>query len=276
MAQLYNHIIPRPALPRNIGQRRINNTEVNINEPYRNLNIQRLSRTNRIQSINYELDRIYPGEEINQVNQGAICINSPNIPKNQNTRRIMLFNVHNFVKQCPNNTIDNRPKNLDYFNNFIQDKQLDYMLLTELTPMVDGQLLQFYNQQQRRNITNEGTFADITERISTIGLNNNFIALTHKESIPPYLASDFYFLSNGIFGNSVLNHKRTYDIGSNRILMSCIVNMFGTDILLFITHVEDQYDEIKYEENIDSIVNIIIDCSNEFNIDNIILGGDFN
>jgi len=122
---------------------------------------------------------------------------------------------------------------------------------------------------------NKGNFKPFVNEIKNIGLNDTFIAITHyiPKSIP-----NFYFLANGIFGKSELKSKSTYNIGSNRILLECIIEIEKQSILLYLVHVEDKYvgREIQYSENINNIINIIKKMTVEYEIENVILCGDMN
>jgi endonuclease/exonuclease/phosphatase family metal-dependent hydrolase len=261
-------------------EQRESNIEVNIDDPYENKNeekqniLKNMSRKKNFAQINYYNNLLYPNEDINTNPEKIICVNSANMPKSNNTKRIMLFNVHNFVSHCLS-TKDNinmnifiPPKSYIPFFEFINDKQLDYLMLTELTPMVDNPN---ENKHKLFEITTEGTFTGITKNMENIQLNNNFIALTHTNDLP----TDFYFLANGIFGNTNLLNKKTYNIGPNRIIMECIIDLFETNFLLFITHVEDKYAD-SYIINIDNIINVVNNAMIDNKINNIILGGDFN
>jgi len=113
------------------------------------------------------------------------------------------------------------------------------------------------------------------DEIKNIGLNDVFIAITHyiPKSIP-----DFYFLANGIFGKSELKNKSTYNIGSNRILLECIIEIAKLPILLYLVHVEDKYvgKEIQYSENINNMIDIIKKMTAKYETGNVILCGDMN
>jgi len=272
---LYNH-----AQSVNINRRaelRQDRIEVNIDNPYKD-NVSRglFSSTNQYQRINYESNKLYPTEEVNIDPERVICVNDETaIDKpSYDTKRIILFNVHNFVRQCPLNqqeiTRNLKPKDLRYFLDFIRNKNSDYLMLTEVTPLVEDYYVEFVDM---KNIKNEGTYGKMKRELESIGFNNNFIAETHHV---PNSSTEYYSLANAIFGSNELRDKKTYNIGDNRIIMECKINIHGENFLLFVTHVRDQYDDVNYVENIDNILDVITKSSNDNQIDKIILGGDMN
>ena len=210
-------------------------------------------------------NRLYPGEAVN-VNS-TICINE-NVPvKNPANIRFTLSNVHNFVKQCPD--VSNEFMTIRHSMDFFKKTNTDFLLLTEMVPLTN-------------NITdpiNTGNFNKLIDELKAINLKNKFISLTHyiKASLPY-----FYFLANGIFGSSKLINTRTFEIGSNRILMECIIQIYDKLVLLYVVHVHENYindmnDNIKmYDENLSNIISIIKESSNKYQISHIIMGGDLN
>jgi len=81
------------------------------------------------QYADYKNPRIYSGEGYNVKN---VCYNDT-IPKKDKQYRLMLFNVHNFVKQCGEEGEIKR--DYKHMYNFVSDKEIDYLLLTEMAPI---------------------------------------------------------------------------------------------------------------------------------------------
>jgi hypothetical protein len=269
---LYNHA--QSVDISGIAVLRENRIEVNIDNPYQDdASRQLFSKINKYQTINYESNKLYPAEEINIDPSNVICVNDETIidKPSQDTKRIILFNVHNFVKQCPLNQQEIisslKPKDLRYFLDFIRNKNSDYLMLTEVTPLVEDS---FAKDHDITNITNQGTYGKMKRELESIGFTHNYIAETHH--VPNSLSTEYYSLANAIFGSNDLKDKKTYNIGDNRIIMECKININSENFLLFVTHVKDQYDDVNYVENIDNIIDVITKSSNTNQIDKIILG----
>nr|QBK89454.1 MAG: endonuclease/exonuclease/phosphatase family protein [Mimivirus LCMiAC02] len=236
------------------------NSSINISNIYENDSLmKKISIKKKYQPYpKYTDPKLYPSEGYNIKNA---CY-TDTISKKNDQVRLLLFNVHNFVKQCDNK--DEIKRDFNHVYNFISDKEIDYLLLTEMAPI-----------KKEKDAINKGNFEPFINKIKNIELNHNFMARTHyiPDSIPYY-----FFLVNGIFSKNKLVDINTYNIGSNRILMECKIYIHNIPILLYLAHVEDKYDKnkINYDENIGNIIDIIKNKIKEYKIENVILCGDMN
>ncbi len=234
---------------------------INLENVYEDGKIkEKISSTNQYQEqLPYKSPYLYKGEPRNI--EGACHDDGPE-PKNIGVYRFMIFNVHNFVKMC--GELDEVKRNYLHALNFIQDKNVDFLLMTDMTSVKDEE-----------QPIEAGNFYPIIEKISQFGLKENFIARTHylPGSVPKY-----YFLANGVFGNTLLINKRTFNIGSNRILIECIIQIDDQIVLLYVTHVEEDYSRNpeRFKNNISNIASTIKQSMNDYGIQNVILGGDMN
>lgn len=160
----------------------------------------------------------------------------------------------------------------DYAFNAIVNKNVDYLMMTEMAPIVPKP-----DPNPNQHIE-AGNFNGIITKLDSIGLSSHFITRTHyKDNPPDETVTNYFFLANGIFSRNRLvdRYKKTYNIGTNRILQRCAISLFGRPAFLYLTHVQDQYDE-RYDENILNIVKVIKHERDIYGVSDIILCGDMN
>ena len=208
------------------------------------------------------------------------CVRKPYYPPPN--LRIVSYNVHNFVKQCP------RPigKSTSYSLDTIMKLKPDIFFLQEITPEYEER-----PDDNKENATGGGNFKNLVDFCNKHGYTYNFIADTHYSTEPNALDSTrpYFMLCNAIFSKYRMLENKSIGLGNNRICIHSIIDFEIYYISCYNVHIEfngkimDEKNKIKYKYTqinklAKYIYNSSLECDKKY-IDKpiyYILGGDFN
>ena len=146
--------------------------------------------------------------------------------------RLISYNVHNFRKICPNG--DNPKFNIDYVLDPITILEPDIFGMQEMVPNYNTTSLYDYE------LTKEGSFVDIVEKLKNIGLNHQIIADTAHETgdqiIKMLNFTEYYLLANGTFSKYPIKYSKVVPLGYNRNMVMVNVDIGKHNFLIVNLH----------------------------------------
>ncbi len=207
--------------------------------------------------------------------------------------RFVSYNVHNFVKQCDDdsksiNVNVNRVgetirsgRNYDATIFTINNLLADIVFLQEIVPK--------FNTVNVPQDQSNAEFTTIINRFNKIGLSYYYIADTHYSKKKDALDHDvpYFILCNAIFSKYKILHSETCELGNNRICIYSLIEIDHIFICCFNIHLEwnlnirDTKRNVPYTESqINKLAIYINNIKKEMDAIGAdafyILGGDFN
>jgi endonuclease/exonuclease/phosphatase family metal-dependent hydrolase len=162
--------------------------------------------------------------------------------------RVMTYNVHNWVKQCPTpvpGIVNSVGRNILFAMSVVDQMFSDIVCMQEIVPV-------YTKEPKTPKEIEEGSFYPIINEMARKGYNNYYISDTHYvtdlQFDPLDSGREYFVLCNAIFSKNPIIYNVTGELGNNRIAMLTVIDIPTGILILINIHIEfnwGEYDNIN-------------------------------